>query len=459
MNENTITKIRKKFLAVSLLSFTIVMVAMGGLIYLANIRAVRRETRELTQYIIDNNGSLPEMDYETASSSGTGRLSDTADKSEENLSAGSSSEADGDDINTGMTMRDVMETLFGSGGRIQDSPDSLYGTRYFAVIFDKNDEIVSVKASHISAVDDEEAVRYAQAAKKQFFKFGSLGNYYYRVSDLEDGGSIVVYVDSTEQIRNSNRILYVALILIGSGVIIAFFILRVLSYKIIQPEIQNAERQKLFITNASHELKTPLAVIRANTEVETMINGENEWNQSTLRQVDRMTGLIQNLVMIARAEEKETGERVDTDVSALIKDTCKTYLPVIQQDGKTLEEKTDENIHMSADESQIRQLATILIDNAVKYCDDGGVITVALFTKGRAGSVVLEVSNSYKDGEKVDYSRFFERFYRQDSSHNVDKGGYGIGLSIAESLVKQYKGTITASWKKGIITFTCVLKP
>ena len=200
-------------------------------------------------------------------------------------------------------------------------------------------------------------------------------------------------------------------------------------------------------------------MIRANTEVEQMINGENEWNQSTMRQVDRMTGLIQNLVMVSRAQEKENNsERKKINVSAALQETSDTFLPVAVQNGKKLEKEIQENVMMMANESQIRQLSSLLIDNAIKYCDDGGTIRVTLTQKGRS-PVRLDVSNNYAKGGDVDYARFFERFYRQDKSHNIEKGGYGIGLSIAQAIVEQYKGSsIDAAWKDGIITFTCLLK-
>lgn len=198
-------------------------------------------------------------------------------------------------------------------------------------------------------------------------------------------------------------------------------------------------------------------MIKANTQVQEMMNGKDEWTESTMRQVDRMTGLIQNLVTIVRAEEKEdAGDRVDTDVTEAIKDTVKSYVPVAENAGKTLNQNIAENVHMKAVESQIRQLATLLIDNAIKYCDEKGTIDVTVVQKGKG--IRLTVSNSYAEGKNVDYSKFFERFYRADTSHNVDKGGYGIGLSIADSLVKQYNGSINASWKDGIITFDSILK-
>jgi signal transduction histidine kinase len=230
------------------------------------------------------------------------------------------------------------------------------------------------------------------------------------------------------------------------------------------------EKQKQFITNASHELKTPLAVIKANTELQEIMDGETEWTQSTLRQVDRMNGLIANLLQIARAQEKSDGELSQVDIAATISETADTFIPVAESEGKRLEKKIPDSLVIRSNDSSIRQLTTLLIDNAIKYCDDGGTIRVGL-EQSRRGAA-LTVSNDYAEGASVDYSRFFERFYRQDEARTIsaetvsekaadgsqkstNRNGYGIGLSIAESLVKSLKGTIDVSWSDGRILFTC----
>jgi signal transduction histidine kinase len=444
MNEQSIKKLKNKFLVISMCSFIAVMVIIGGLIYIGTLTVSRREAHEVTQSIIDNGGELPSV-----------KTVIRDDGSDDN---GQDSEDDEDITNPTPkeNLNNFLKTLFGSGRNILSNKDQWYATRYFSVIFDRQNNVTDIKADRIASVDLQQAKQYALAVSKNTFSFGSIGNYYYQVSKQKNR-TIVVFVDSTNQIRLTNRILYMALILLGFGSIISFLVLRALSYKVIAPEIRNAEQQKQFITNASHELKTPLAVIKANTQVQEMMNGKDEWSESTMHQVDRMTGLIQNLVTIVRAEEKEdAGDRTDTDISEAIRDTVKSYAPVAENAGETLNQNIGDGIHMNAVESQIRQLATLLIDNAIKYCDEKGTIDVTVIQKGRG--IRLSVSNSYADGKNVDYSKFFERFYRADQSHNVDKGGYGIGLSIAESLVKQYNGSINASWKDGIITFDCILK-
>ena len=444
MNEQSIKKLKNKFLVISMCSFIAVMVIIGGLIYIGTLTVSRREAHEVTQSIIDNGGELPSVKTVIRDDGSDDNVQDSED--DEDITNPTPKE----------NLNNFLKTLFGSGRNILSNKDQWYATRYFSVIFDRQNNVTDIKADRIASVDLQQAKQYALAVSKNTFSFGSIGNYYYQVSKQKNR-TIVVFVDSTNQIRLTNRILYMALILLGFGSIISFLVLRALSYKVIAPEIRNAEQQKQFITNASHELKTPLAVIKANTQVQEMMNGKDEWSESTMHQVDRMTGLIQNLVTIVRAEEKEdAGDRTDTDISEAIRDTVKSYAPVAENAGETLNQNIGDGIHMNAVESQIRQLATLLIDNAIKYCDEKGTIDVTVIQKGRG--IRLSVSNSYSDGKNVDYSKFFERFYRADQSHNVDKGGYGIGLSIAESLVKQYNGSINASWKDGIITFDCILK-
>ncbi|MQN02044.1 MAG: sensor histidine kinase [Lachnospiraceae bacterium] len=448
MNEQSIRNLKNKFLVISMLSFITVMVVVGGLIYVGTLVVSRREAHEVTQTIVDNGGSLPSV--KTVIKNDQKANNTTASGNSNDDSSTVVSDSPQDNINY------FLKTMFGTRRNVLTNKDQWYATRYFSVILDNNDNFIQVKADRIASIDMGQAKQYAKMVSDNAFKFGSVGNYYYQV-EKQKHRTLVVFVDCTQQIGLTNRILYMALILLGFGSIVSFLVLRAFSYRAIAPEIKNVEQQKQFITNASHELKTPLAVIKANTQVQEMIGGKDEWTESTMRQVDRMTGLIQNLVTIVRAEEKEdTGDRIDTDISAAIRDTVKSYLPVAENAGETLNQNIGDGIYMKAVESQIRQLATLLIDNAIKYCDDHGTIDVVLLQKGKG--IRLQVSNSYANGKNVDYSKFFERFYRADESHNVDKGGYGIGLSIAESLVKQYNGTINVSWKDGIITFDCILK-
>ena len=436
MSEKAIQRLKNKFIMTAMLSFFVVMTFIAGCIYVFNALMTRSQIKDNIRYIVENDGVLP-MQYD----------SDSID-SEEMHDAGQTIASKNEFIVQ-------LEKLFGvESGYISD--EFYYSTRYFAVTFTSDDEVERVITSHTAAVEPTQAVTYANTVMKRWFKFGSYDDYYYMVADREQGGKIVVVLDCSTQVSINRRLVLLACILIGLGMVISTSVIRVWAERIIQPEIKNAELQKSFITNASHELKTPLAVIKANTEMLEMMGTENEWTQSTMRQVDRLTGLIQNLVLVTRASEKDSKEdRVETDFTAIVKDTAKTFEPVALSDGKTIEYSIAEGVGMLAHEGDIRQISTLLIDNAIKYCDDGGKVTIGLGTDKKKKNIYLRVSNSYATGEGKDYHRFFDRFYRGDEAHNIDKEGYGVGLSIAQGLMERYHGDIKVNWRDGIITFTC----
>ena len=434
MSEKAIQRLKNKFMFTAMLSFFVVMTFIAGCIYTCNALMTRSQIKDNIRYIIENDGVLP-IQYESIET----------DKSTD----------DGNTINNKNDFIDQLEKLFGVE-RGYESDEFYYSTRYFAVTFSENGDVDKVITSHTAAVEAEQAVTYANTVMNRWFKFGSYNDYYYMVADRASGGTIVVVLDCSTQVAINRRLVLLACMLIGFGMVISAFVIRTWAGRIIQPEIKNAELQKSFITNASHELKTPLAVIKANTEMLEMMGTENEWTQSTMRQVDRLTGLIQNLVLVTRASEKDSKEeRIITDFTAIVKDTAKTFEPVAISDGKSMELNIAEGVSMLAHEGDIRQIVTLLIDNAIKYCDVDGKITVGLGTDKKHKNIYLRVSNDYATGAGKDYHRFFDRFYRGDEAHNIDKEGYGVGLSIAQGLMERYHGDIKASWKEGIITFTC----
>lgn len=341
-----------------------------------------------------------------------------------------------------------------------DGPSGMSDFPFCAFTYDASGKEIAYFARKGSPIDKDTAAEIAQAVRKLPTDHGYYASYAFRLTQNEDGTSSLVLLD-IGGILYVRRILTFATIGVGlAGMLITVILVVALSKRAVKPEIENSRRQEQFLTDVSHELKTPLAVIRSNTEMQEMIAGETEWTQSTIRQVDRMNSLIQNLVMITKSREMESRTGTEpVDVSQAVAQTAQDFVSRAEGEGKTLTQQIEPGLELTADGSKIRQLAMLLLDNAVKYCDDNGTIEIRLepFAKRSKKGVRLTVSNDYAAGKDVDYTRFFERFYREDKSRNIDTGGYGIGLSIAESICTQHRGSIRAAWRDGRISFICEL--
>lgn len=340
--------------------------------------------------------------------------------------------------------------------------DTIYQYRYFSVVYKEDKTLYSTNLDHLSNLSKEQALSYANKVIKNsrssgVFKVGSQFYSYQITQDSKTKRYLLVVLDSTNYLESRNDFFWLSIQLCFYSFI--FFVLVVSGFSnfAIRPYIKNYENQKRFITNAGHELKTPLAIISANTELQELMTGENEWTESTKDQVKRLSNLINQMVVLARLEEQPDVTLVDVNFSEVVKKVAGNFKSVIEKAGKKYEIKLQEDIHVKATEDELYELVSILIDNACKYCDEDGQIFVTLTKAKRGKRARLTVANSYADGKNVDYSRFFDRFYREDESHNQKQPGYGIGLSMAESLVRIFKSRIWVSYKKGLIGFTVLL--
>ncbi len=344
---------------------------------------------------------------------------------------------------------------------IQYNPISVFSSdihnvdHYYVGVYEDG-ELVTYR----SDVSDEEMTEYIQGVMEEILEDGkSVGRnnaYSYKMETNEDGQTVIAMVNVASLMNFRSQIIYLTMAVSFISLIIVFAFVVKFSKRAIASEIENNRRQQQFITNASHELKTPLAVIRANTELEEIMIGENQWTKSTLQQIDRMNNLIKNLVMITRSQEREDKTALETiNVTEVVNKSLDPYESMVISEELTMTRHL-EDCTFVADATKIEQLVTLLIDNAFKYCDPKGIIDVKLSTIKKNG-IEIVVSNDYAEGKDVDYSKFFERFYRQDQSHNIDKGGYGIGLSIAENICEQYRGSIHVEWHEGRISFICHL--
>ncbi len=375
----------------------------------------------------------------------------------------------GSHVNIAIDARRVIDYLNATDGVLSEgvrvdgidfdvTSDSKFQYRFLTVDVGADGRIGDVNMNYVPYRSAAELDRMADDIVSDQKTYGRIDNFYYGLFDRDGGERFIVMLDCSQRLSSHRQLKITAVWFVVVTTLLVLIPVILLSGKAIRPEVENAEKQKQFITNASHELKTPLSVIRANTELMEIMYGSSEWTKSTLAQVDRMNDLIKDLVSLTRYEEhKESVVFEEFDVSAVVSSSVRSFTPVAEQKGLRMTSDVTPGLRLRGDAEGIKQLSDVLLDNAVKYCDEGGEIKTELRRSGR--KLRLVCSNDYAAGKNENYSKYFERFYRADESHRIDasKGGYGIGLSIARSVVESHKGNIAASWKDGRIIFTVEL--
>lgn len=354
------------------------------------------------------------------------------------------------------------DTWFGGGSWNDDAPEFSYQTRYFSVLFDDDGAPRAVNISHIAAFSAGEAVSRAEkifegtSPEGRFSK--DRGRYAWMVSRRNEG-ALVVVLDCTREMAALHSFFRYSFLFGLFCTILYALMVTGLSRWAIRPFVRNMESQKRFITNAGHELKTPIAIISANAEALEMMSGKNQWTGNILRQVKRLSGLINDLILLARVGETQASALTlgDVDMTRAARLGEESFRQMIADEGKTFTSHVEEGIRVRGDEKMVGEIVTILMDNAVKYCDDGGTIEMELIRRKKGKGAIFSVANSYAAGKDSDFSRFFERFYRGDVSHNSGKGGYGIGLSMAQEMTRLMKGKMHAAAKDGRIIFSVFL--
>ena len=320
------------------------------------------------------------------------------------------------------------------------TPETPFSTRHFTVFFDKKGKVDQTFTESIYAIDEETAIEYAEKVMDDGEERGWISNYRYKVFSTEKGYG-VVFVDgsmSRSSLMQSTTI--AGFVLLGCAALVLMLIF-LLSKKAVKPIAESYEKQKQFVTDANHELKTPLTLIMANVEIAELELGKNEWLDDIRAEGHRMTELVNQLVALLRMDEEGQPLNItEVALDNLVGDTVAEFEPLARERGKAITASIDKGISYLGDEALLHRLVGILMDNAIKYCDQGGEITVN-FHSGRR--IILTVENTYAAVGELELNRLFDRFYRADKARTFT-GGYGVGLSMAKAIVEKHKGEIIA---------------
>lgn len=311
-----------------------------------------------------------------------------------------------------------------------------FETRFFTVYL-YDDGNTAVNTAQIAAVDDDTAVLFAE--KVQGNTKGYYRIYRYRVQTVENG-KFIVFMDCAKQLDTARSFLLYSVMISLCGILGVFVLVFVLSKRAVRPIAEAYYRQKRFITNAGHELKTPLTIISANNEMLEIEQGENEYTQAIQRQIIRMTDMVRNLTALSKLEENGVSDKARFCVSDALNDVLDNFQSVFKAEHKTVYKLIAENITAVGNEALIRQLFQVLLDNALKY----GISYVKAELKLVSNRIVFILENDTKRVPEGNLDFYFERFYRSEESRASEVEGSGIGLSIAREIVHLHKGQIHA---------------
>ena len=441
-----IRKLRNNFIRVMLLSLLIVMILLIGIINVVYLINFQDQAYETIDFVEENylRMRLPGEAGGPMGMGGPGAMNGTGQLPEED------DWEDRDD-------EDFEDHLF-SGFRRDGSaltPDTRYETSFFVVSLDADGSVTEMDHSYIASVSEEDIDAYAKEILASGKEQGRADYFMYKVFDSDDGTSKIVAVSCYQQLRQFRLLLSICILAGFLYMAAVFALVWLMSRRITKPVEESIQKQRQFITDAGHELKTPITIIKANNEVLQMQNGSNQWTQSIENQTRRLSSLVQSLLELSRLNEKDIVDISEAfDLGKTVSEAVESVRVPIESDGKVLETAIEEGIRFKGSKDEMYRLVSLLMDNARKYSTDREPVRVTLNKHHR---ITLTVSNSCEHIEQEKLDRLFERFYRTDESRSRKTGGNGIGLSVVQAIVERHNGTVTASSSDGTsIQFTAV---
>lgn len=408
-----IRKLRIKFITASMLALALVLLVILGGINIMNYRKTVADADAILSVLAESQGRFPQ------------RLPPVEeDPAQKNPQGGKAGE----------------DGMLRKRGFTDETP---YESRFFSVLLDEEGQVLGSDTGRIAAVDQSTAEAYAQQVWESGKARGFLGVYRFTKSQ-EAGGSRVIFLDCGRSLSGFRAVLLASISLSLLGLLAVLVLLILFSGRIVAPAAESYEKQRRFITDAGHEIKTPLTIIGADADLLELEYGESEWLTDIKRQTQRLTGLTKDLIELSRMdEEKPQLQCIEFPLSDVVEEVAQSFLGPAKAKQITTEMEIQPLLSLNGEEKGIRQLVSILLDNAVKYTPEEGRISVHLEKEGRCAK--LSVSNTTAQPvEKEQLNRIFDRFYRADASRNSATGGYGLGMAIARGIVMAHKGRIQA---------------
>ena len=323
--------------------------------------------------------------------------------------------------------------------------DRMRASRFFIVRSDLSGNIIDVNIDQISAIDQETAKIYGLEVLKTDDTFGRVHGYKFAVKQLGPN-TLTFFMDISEQSENFRMVLFASSAIAVLCWVLLLMIVILLSGKVIRPVLVGMEKQKQFITNAGHEMKTPLAIIQSNNDTMALIHGENKYNVHIRNQTKRLNVLMSNLLTLAKLDEEIPLLTETVNIS----DVASELLPVYAEEAQTrnlpFSVQIEPDIIIQTNKDSFCQMMTILLDNALKYTPQGGNIRLSFTRDGRHIQIITE--NTCDTSLEPNPERLFERFYRGDAARTQQKesSGYGIGLSAARAICENFGGKLTAEY-------------
>lgn len=330
----------------------------------------------------------------------------------------------------------------------ENNPEARFMIRYFSTEVDQEGQITTLDLEQIYAIDEETATDYALNVIDSQKMSGWISRYYYRVSDTDEGNQRIYFVDGTRELSNIIEVVIITSVVFILCVLVVYGLLIYFSKIAISPLIKNIERQKEFIHNASHELKTPLTILSTNNDIIEMEFTSNDWTQSNRQQIKRLNNLIEQMLLLARFDEgQEAIELEEKNIKVVIEEVLSNMKQLILTEDVDIQVDVSTTFKQAIELHMFSLLLEILLDNAIKYHVRG--YPIKIYTENKQ----LIVSNKVQHLDEEQVSQLFDRFYRPEVANEQAHKGSGIGLSIAKGVAKANKLHLSANLEEDTIQF------